>query len=47
LIDELVNFFGSRSQRLIAHLIEAGKLTLDASKEAEQRLPKLRKTEKA
>src|ERR1700736_5823033 len=28
LIDELLSFFGGRSQRVVAHLIESGKLTL-------------------
>jgi predicted transcriptional regulator len=46
LIDELLGFFGGRSQPLMAHLIEAGKLTLDDVKEAEQTLRKLRKKEK-
>ena len=46
LIDELLGFFGGRSQPLMAHLIEAGKLTLDEVKEAEQTLRKLRKKEK-
>jgi len=43
LIDELLSFFGGRSQPLMAHLIEAGKLTLDEVKEAEQTLRKLQK----
>lgn len=43
LIDELLSFFGGRSQPLMAHLIEAGKLTLDEVKEAEQALRKLQK----
>ena len=46
LIDELLGFFGGRSQPLMAHLIEAGKLTLDEVKEAEQTLRKLQKKEK-
>jgi BlaI family penicillinase repressor len=46
LIDELLGFFGGRSQPLMAHLIEAGKLTLDEIKEAEQILRKLQKKEK-
>src|SRR5919109_2756680 len=29
LIDELLSFFGGRSQPVMAHLIEAGKLTLE------------------
>lgn len=46
LIDELLGFFGGRSQPLMAHLIEAGKLTLEEVKEAEQTLRKLQKKEK-
>ena len=46
LIDELLSFFGGRSQPLMAHLIEAGKLTLEEVKEAEQILRKLQKKEK-
>ena len=45
-IDELLGFFGGRSQPLMAHLIEAGKLTLEEVKEAEQTLRKLQKKEK-
>jgi BlaI family transcriptional regulator, penicillinase repressor len=41
LIDELLSFFGGRSQPLMAHLIEAGKLTLDEVREAEQTLRRL------
>lgn len=47
LIDELLSFFGGRSQPLMAHLIEAGKLTLDEVKEAEQTLRKLQKKDKS
>ena len=43
LIDELLSFFGGRSQPVVAHLIEAGKLTLDDIQEAEQMLRKLPK----
>jgi BlaI family transcriptional regulator, penicillinase repressor len=43
LIDELLGFFGGRSQPLMAHLIESGNLTLDDVKEAEQTLKKLGK----
>jgi BlaI family transcriptional regulator, penicillinase repressor len=46
LIDELLSFFGGRSQPLMAHLIEAGKLTLDEVKEAELMLRKMQKKEK-
>src|SRR5215212_5203124 len=47
LIDELLTFFGGRSQPVVAHLIEAGKLTLEDVQEAEQLLRKLPKKEKA
>ena len=43
LIDDLLSFFGGRSQPLMAHLIESGNLTLDDVKEAEQTLKKLGK----
>ena len=43
LIDELLGFFGGRSQPVVAHLVETGKLTLDDVKEAEQLLKKLAK----
>lgn len=46
LIDELLSFFGGRSQPLMAHLIEAGKLTLEEVKEAELTLRKMQKKEK-
>ena len=46
LIDELLSFFGGRSQPVVAHLIEAGKLTLEDVQEAEQLLRKLPKKEK-
>ncbi len=42
LIDELLDFFGGRSQPVVAHLIEAGSLTLEDVREAEQTLKKLR-----
>ena len=47
LIDELLSFFGGRSQPLMAHLIETGRLTLDEVKEAEQTLRDLQKKDKA
>jgi predicted transcriptional regulator len=46
LIDELLSFFGGRSQPVVAHLIEAGKLTMEDVQEAEQLLRKLPKQEK-
>ena len=47
LIDDLLAFFGGRSQPVVAHLVEAGKLTLDDVQEAEQLIRKLSKKEKA
>ena len=47
LIDELLSFFGGRSQPVVAHLIEAGKLTMEDVQEAEQLLRKLPKQDKS
>jgi BlaI family transcriptional regulator, penicillinase repressor len=41
LIDELLGLFGGRTQPVMAHLIESGKLTLDDVKEAERTLRSL------
>lgn len=41
LIDDLLALFGGRSQPVMAHLIESGKLTLEDVKEAEKLLRKL------
>ncbi len=46
LIDELLAFFGGRSQPVMAHLIESGKLSLEDVKEAEKVLRKLPSKEK-
>jgi len=43
LIDDLLSFFGGRSQPVMAHLIESGNLTLEDVKEAEHTLRKLSK----
>jgi BlaI family transcriptional regulator, penicillinase repressor len=43
LIDDLLSFFGGRSQPVMAHLIESGSLTLDDVKEAEQALKRVKK----
>src|SRR5262245_65101408 len=43
LIDDLLSFFGGRTQPVMAHLIESGNLTLDDVKEAEQTLKRLGK----
>jgi hypothetical protein len=36
LIDDLLGLFGGRSQPVMAHLIESGKLTLEDIKDAEK-----------
>jgi predicted transcriptional regulator len=41
LIDELLSVFGGRSQPVMAHLIEAGKLTLEDLREAERTLTRI------
>ena len=41
IVDELLSVFGGRSQPVMSHLIEAGKLTLDDLREAEQTLRRL------
>jgi predicted transcriptional regulator len=41
LIDDLLALFGGRSQPVMAHLIESGKLTLEDVKEAEKTLRKM------
>ncbi len=41
LIDDLLSVFGGRSQPVMAHLIEAGKLTLEDLREAEKTLKRL------
>jgi predicted transcriptional regulator len=41
LIDELLSVFGGRTQPVMAHLIETGKLTLDDLREAEKTLRRL------
>ena len=43
LIDDLLAFFGGRTQPVMAHLIESGKLTLDDVKESEKLLRSLKK----
>jgi predicted transcriptional regulator len=40
-IDELLAFFGGSGQPVVAHLIDAGKLTLDDVREAEATLRRL------
>jgi len=46
LIDELLGLFGGRTQPVMAHLVESGKLTLDDVQETEKLLRKLAKKEK-
>jgi BlaI family transcriptional regulator, penicillinase repressor len=46
LIDDLLALFGGRSQPVMAHLIESGKLTLADVKEAEKTLCRLERSEK-
>jgi predicted transcriptional regulator len=46
LIDELLALFGGRTQPVMAHLIETGKLTLADVKEAEKTLRKLERKDK-
>src|SRR5580704_8318186 len=41
LIDELLSLFGGRTQPVMAHLVESGRLTLAEVKEAEKSLRKL------
>ena len=43
LVDELLALFGGRTQPVMAHLIESGRLTLADVKEAEKYLRKLQK----
>jgi predicted transcriptional regulator len=43
LIDDLLALFGGRTQPVMSHLIESGKLTLEDVKEAEKALKKLEK----
>jgi len=47
LIDELLTLFGGRTQPVMAHLVESGRLTLQDVKEAEKSLRRLSKKEKS
>jgi predicted transcriptional regulator len=47
LVDELLAMFGGRSQPVMVHMIESGKLTMEDVKEAEKMLRKLAGKEKA
>ncbi len=46
LIDELLSLFGGRTQPVMAHLIESGRLTLGDLREAEKTMRSLQKKEK-
>jgi BlaI family transcriptional regulator, penicillinase repressor len=46
LIDDLLDLFGGRSQPVMAHLVESGKLSLEDVKEAEKTLRELSRKEK-
>ena len=46
LIDELLSFFGGRSQPVMAHLIESGQLTLEDLDEAKRTLRRLARKDK-
>jgi len=46
LIDELLGLFGGRSQPVMAHLIESGKLTLGDVQQAEKTLRRLARKDK-
>jgi BlaI family penicillinase repressor len=47
LIDDLLALFGGRTQPVMAHLIESGKLTLEDVKEAESLLRQLERKDKS
>jgi BlaI family transcriptional regulator, penicillinase repressor len=47
LIDDLLALFGGRTQPVVAHLIESGKLTLDDVKDAERTLRSLERKDKS
>jgi BlaI family penicillinase repressor len=47
LIDDLLALFGGRTQPVMAHLIESGKLSLEDVKDAEKTLRKLSKETKS
>ena len=46
LIDDLLGLFGGRSQPIMAHLIDSGKLSLEEVKDAEKMLRETRKGRK-
>jgi BlaI family penicillinase repressor len=46
LIDDLLSLFGGRTEGVMAHLVESGKLTMDDVKETEELLRKFSEKEK-
>jgi len=47
LIDDLLGLFGGRTQPVMSHLVESGRLTLDDVHEAEKALRKLARKDKS
>ena len=47
LIDDLIGLFGGRTQPVMAHLVESGKLTMDDLQETEDLLRRLSRKDKA
>ncbi len=47
LIDDLLSLFGGRTQPVMAHLVESGRLTLEDVKDAEKALRRISKEEKS
>ena len=47
LIDDLLSLFGGRTQPVMAHLVESGKLTLEDVQETEKLLRRLARKEKS
>jgi BlaI family transcriptional regulator, penicillinase repressor len=47
LVDDLLALFGGRTQPVMAHLVESGKLTLEDIKEAEKALRQMEKKDKS
>jgi BlaI family transcriptional regulator, penicillinase repressor len=47
LVDEFLAFFGGRTQPVMAHLIESGRLTIQDLEKAEQTLRRLARKEKS
>jgi len=47
LVDELLGFFGGRTQPVMAHLIESGRLTIEDVREAEHTIRRLARKDKS